>query len=132
VLLIDMDHLKEINDRLGHRAGSRALCRLSDILRVYCRGVDTAARYGGDEFALVMPETGAQEAHQVALRICARLEEEDEKPSLSVSVGTAVYPKDGATLEMLLDTADRAMYGMKSEHHLSEEGSRNMASGAAD
>jgi diguanylate cyclase (GGDEF)-like protein len=118
LLLIDMDHLKEINDQFGHLAGSHALCRLSDILRVYCRGIDTAARYGGDEFALVMPETNAQEAQQVALRICARVQNDVEEPPISVSIGTAVYPNSGETIELLLSAADRAMYQMKGDHHL--------------
>ncbi len=121
VLLIDMDHLKEINDRFGHLAGSRALCRLSDILRIYCRSIDTAARYGGDEFALVMPETEEEEAEQVAARICACAQEDLEQPSISVSIGAAVYPKSGETIDLLLDAADRAMYSMKSSHHQMSE-----------
>lgn len=116
VLLIDMDQLKKINDRFGHLAGSRALCRLADILRVYCRGIDTAARYGGDEFALVMPETSEREAQQVAARICARADQDSEQPSISVSIGTAVYPRSGETIDLLLEAADRAMYEMKSFH----------------
>lgn len=123
ILLIDMDHLKKINDRFGHLTGSRALCRLADILRIYCRSIDTAARYGGDEFALVMPETEEREALQVAARICACAEEDLEKPPITVSIGTAVYPRSGATIDRLLDAADRAMYEMKtSHHHHSERG----------
>ncbi len=57
VLLMDLDGLKRINDRYGHLIGSRALCRVAAILRLNCRSIDTAARYGGDEFALVLPET---------------------------------------------------------------------------
>ena len=73
VLLMDLDGLKIINDRHGHLTGSRALCRLADILRVHCRDIDTAARYGGDEFALVIPEAGPNEAQQVAPRIRERV-----------------------------------------------------------
>jgi diguanylate cyclase (GGDEF)-like protein len=57
VLLIDLDGLKKINDAHGHVVGSRALCRLADTLRIHCREIDTAARYEGDEFVLVLPET---------------------------------------------------------------------------
>ncbi len=120
VLLIDMDHLKAINDSHGHLAGSRALCRLAEVLRVYSRSIDTAARYGGDEFALVMPETSEREAHQVAERICARIADDREHPRISVSVGTAVYPRSGETIDSLLDAADRSMFEMKDFHHRAE------------
>jgi diguanylate cyclase (GGDEF)-like protein len=113
ILLLDMDELKKINDSHGHLVGSRALCRLADILRVYCRSMDTAARYGGDEFALVIPEAGKGEADQVAIRICDRVAKNSESPSMSVSVGAAVYPDDGETIEALLSAADRALYEMK-------------------
>jgi diguanylate cyclase (GGDEF)-like protein len=132
VLLIDMDQLKQINDRFGHLAGSRALCRLADILRVYCRSIDTAARFGGDEFALVMPETSEREAQQVAARICARADEDPERPPISVSIGTAVYPRSGETIDLLLEAADRAMYEMKNFHREAEAAESARASREID
>jgi PAS domain S-box-containing protein len=69
LLLLDLDGLKVINDRFGHLAGNRALCRLAQILADCCRSIDTAARQGGDEFAMVLPETGAAAATLVARRI---------------------------------------------------------------
>jgi diguanylate cyclase (GGDEF)-like protein len=121
VLLLDLDGLKSVNDRFGHLVGSRALRRLAEVLRVHSRSVDTPARYGGDEFALVMPETGAQSARQVAARIRERLATETEEPKITVSVGVAVYPSSGATAERLLISADGALYAMKQEakkgHH---------------
>lgn len=113
VLLLDLDGLKQVNDRYGHLAGNRALCRLADVLRVHCREVDTPARYGGDEFALVLPETGREAALQVARRISQCLGEQTEAPKLSVSVGVAVHPDDGQTIEQLLGSADRALYQEK-------------------
>lgn len=66
VLLLDLDGLKKINDDHGHQVGSRALGRVANILRIHCRAIDTAARYGGDEFGVVLPETGGEAARQVA------------------------------------------------------------------
>ena len=113
VLIFDLNGMKRINDIHGHLAGNRALCRLADIFRFSCRSIDTAARYGGDEFAMILPETGAREAEAVGRRICERLSNDQEQPLLSVSVGVAVYPDDGITIETLFQAADRALYKMK-------------------
>jgi len=116
LLLFDLDGLKRINDRYGHMVGSHALCRVADILS-FCRDIDTAARYGGDEFAVVLPETGAEAAQQVAERICRSIANDGMGPKLSVSIGVAVYPRDGERIESLLRTADVAMYAMKATRH---------------
>jgi diguanylate cyclase (GGDEF)-like protein len=113
VLLLDMDRLKQINDRLGHLVGNRALCRLAECLRASCRVTDTAARFGGDEFAIILPETSEAGARQLAERISARVAADGEWPKLSVSVGVAVYPRDGATAEKLLTAADTELYRNK-------------------
>ena len=113
VLLLDLDQLKKINDRYGHLIGSQALCRVADVLRVFCRAIDTAARYGGDEFAVILPETTVMDARLVASRIRSRLATDSLQPPLSASIGVAVYPHDGETTEALLRTADRELYGMK-------------------
>ena len=115
VLLLDLDELKKVNDRYGHTVGSRALCRLGNVLRVHCRSIDTAARYGGDEFAVVLPETTAEAARVVASRICDQLASDNEQPALSVSIGVADYADGGQTIEDLLRTADRELYGLKSD-----------------
>jgi diguanylate cyclase (GGDEF)-like protein len=75
--------------------------------------VDTAARHGGDEFALVLPETSADAARLVGWRICELLAKDAEGPALSVSVGVAGYPSDATTIGTLLYAADRALYEMK-------------------
>lgn len=118
VLLLDLDRLKEINDTHGHVVGTRALCRLAAILKRACRSIDTAARYGGDEFAVLLVETDQTLASRVANRITDLLENDAESPSFTVSVGIAVYPFDGYTIENLLAVADRALYKNKLREHL--------------
>jgi diguanylate cyclase (GGDEF)-like protein/PAS domain S-box-containing protein len=120
LLFLDLDGLKQINDRYGHLVGSKALCRLADALCVCSRDIDTAARFGGDEFALVLPETGASAAKVVARRVCDSLANDVKEPRLSVSVGIAIYPQDGRTIEQLLRRADRALYKIKGAKRLSK------------
>ena len=113
LLFLDLDGLKKINDRFGHVVGSRALCRLADVLCMCSRNLDTAARFGGDEFALVMPETDEAQASLVARRVCETLVDDGREPKLSVSIGVAIYPKDGEKVESLLCAADAALYLVK-------------------
>ena len=115
ILLLDLDGLKLINDQHGHLVGSRAICRLANVLRVHSRAMDTAARYGGDEFAVVLPEAGEEAANSVCKRICERLATDGEFPQVTVSVGAAVFPRDGDTIDALFNTADRALYKMKGQ-----------------
>jgi diguanylate cyclase (GGDEF)-like protein len=120
LVLLDMDGLKPINDHYGHVVGSLALCRVAVALFGSCRGVDTAARFGGDEFALVLPETDVAAAWHVARRIAQRVAQDGEEPALSVSIGVAVYPRDGDTVDDLLAAADRSLYESKAlVHHAS-------------
>jgi diguanylate cyclase (GGDEF)-like protein/PAS domain S-box-containing protein len=113
LLFFDLDGLKLINDQYGHLVGSQALCRVADVLCSCCRDIDTPARFGGDEFAFVLPETSAQAANQVARRICESVANDGKGPRLSVSFGIAVYPQNGETIERLLSQADSALYSMK-------------------
>jgi diguanylate cyclase (GGDEF)-like protein len=114
VLLIDLDGLKTINDTYGHLVGSHALNRLAHILRIHCRAIDTAARYGGDEFALVLPETQHEEAARVANRIRAVMAGDTETPQLSASIGISIYNGHGERIEKLLSDADAQLYLEKS------------------
>jgi diguanylate cyclase (GGDEF)-like protein len=100
VLLLDLDGLKKINDTFGHLVGSRALCRV-------------AARYGGDEFALVLPEAREDEAQRVIARIHETIAADLEQPPISASIGASVYHGEGERVEKLLAQADQNLYEEK-------------------
>ena len=113
VLLLDLDELKRINDRLGHLAGNRALQRLSEVMKEQCRSTDLAARYGGDEFAVVLIDADAEMARQIAARVQKAFCDDGNDPPLRVSIGISVYPGDGRTAHELLEAADQQLYQRK-------------------
>lgn len=118
VLLIDLDHFKQVNDQLGHDVGDAVLREFAELLAAEARSYDTVARVGGDEFVVVCPTTDAFGARAMAerLRRLARELAIEELPAdwrLSVSVGIAVHPLDGETGEELLRAADAALYAVK-------------------
>lgn len=116
LLLFDLDRLKKINDEFGHQVGTRALCRAADVLRLQSRAIDTGARHGGDEFALVLPETTDQGAQEALTRVRDRVAHDGQHPAISLSAGFAIYPRDGNSVETLMDAADRSLYQMKIRH----------------
>jgi diguanylate cyclase (GGDEF)-like protein len=120
VLFLDLDRFKLVNDRHGHLVGSQALRQLSRVLASCVRQVDTLARYGGDEFTIVLPDTGEAGAAQVAERIRRVVEDTPfeagraEPMHLTCSLGHATFPRHGSDRGTLLDAADKAMYRAKS------------------
>jgi len=117
-LMIDVDHFKLINDRHGHLTGDLVLREVARIIRENIREIDICGRYGGEEFGVVLPDTGADGAIYVAERIRLAIEKAgiqayDANLKVTVSVGAATLPQDGKDLEELLDKADWAMYQAK-------------------
>lgn len=117
VLMIDLDGLKLINDSAGHLRGDAVLKGLANVISGSIRTVDSAYRYGGDEFVVLLPETDIVGAFVVAEKIRAGAEEvglnADNESISSVSIGLVSHPEDGATAEELMSAADRAMYQAK-------------------
>jgi len=117
VMMIDVDHFKQLNDRLGHLAGDQVLVRIAAAIRSAVRGVDYAARYGGEEFVVVLPETDQAAAQDVGERIRQQVRGtvsagEGAGP-VTVSAGVAVYPLGGASAAEVLARADTALYRAK-------------------
>ena len=118
VLMIDSDNLKSVNDNHGHEAGNRLLRQLTRLVQAELRYTDVLARYGGDEFIVLLPETPPKGALEVASRIRdavagVPLDLDGKRINSSVSIGVAAHPADGNTLDALVARADRAMYQAK-------------------
>lgn len=118
LLMIDLDELKTINDRHGHLLGDQALRMVGDVIQARIRRIDTGARFGGDEFVVLLPETEATGGWVLAEKIRqgvaeSRLSADGGELSTSVSVGMATFPADGESVGELLGRADAEMYGAK-------------------
>lgn len=119
LLLIDLDNFKVINDVLGHPAGDHALRRLGSLLLGAFRTTDVVCRYGGDEFAVIFPETSKDDAIRLATRMRVQVEnifpDEIVPRSITASFGVGSYPRDGQEADELVRAADHALYRAKSE-----------------
>ncbi|MEX1172255.1 MAG: GAF domain-containing protein, partial [Chloroflexota bacterium] len=119
MLMLDMDDFKLVNDTFGHLFGDRVLTWTAELIRGSLRASDVPARYGGDEFAVILPDTGADDARVVAQRILEAFRDtpfvgEQRGPvPVTLSIGVATFPADGRTATELIAAADQALYGVK-------------------
>ena len=119
LLVIDIDHFKQVNDRFGHQRGDAILAELANRVVTETRAqVDTVARYGGEEFVLLLPETPLEGGRVVAEKIRSSIESrpfggDGEAISVTVSIGLACFPQHGSTAQTLLRAADQALYEAK-------------------
>ena len=120
--MIDIDHFKNFNDRYGHATGDRVLQTVAGVLKKAFRTVDLCARLGGEEFAVLLPDTPALQGRQVAERVRQTLAGYrytglglPPEDNVTISVGVATCPRDATTLEDLLELADKALYAAKSQ-----------------
>jgi len=122
-LMLDIDSFKAFNDTHGHQAGDRALVMVAQVIRESVRVLDTVARYGGEEFVVVLPETDLAGAADTAERIRSAIESSrlslgEKDVSVTLSIGVAEFPADGAAVDLIIGSADQALYRAK-------EGGRN-------
>jgi diguanylate cyclase (GGDEF)-like protein len=116
VLMLDLDHFKQVNDSHGHARGDAVLRELAQRVQEQIREVDTFARYGGEEFVVVLPETTMDGATQLADRICHAVSREpfvtegEDPLDVTVSVGVAAFPDHGSSAATLMRSADKALY----------------------
>jgi diguanylate cyclase (GGDEF)-like protein len=118
LLMLDVDDLKPVNDTFGHQSGDRLLRAVTDVLQRSIRGTDIAARYGGDEFVVLLTETDPSGAFVVAEKVRAEIADmalrvDERSVRTSVSIGLVAYGEDGTTIETLISAADTAMYESK-------------------
>jgi diguanylate cyclase (GGDEF)-like protein len=118
LLIIDIDHFKQVNDTHGHQKGDEVLCRLAKVFRETIRDCDYVARYGGEEFIVLLTEIEPPTSMAAADRIRTRAAQEtihsgEESISVTVSIGAAFFPDDGDNPQRLIQAADQALYAAK-------------------
>jgi diguanylate cyclase (GGDEF)-like protein len=115
LVLLDLDNFKRVNDRFGHAVGDYVLSQVARVLEQNARSADVVCRYGGEEIAVILPETGPVEAAQAAERLRQMVEKRNDRPgpAVTVSAGVAAYPSDAASSDALIAAADAALYQAK-------------------
>jgi diguanylate cyclase (GGDEF)-like protein len=119
LIFIDLDHFKRVNDLYGHLTGSRLLAEIARTIKNNVRGIDSAFRYGGDEFIVLLPQTGKDAALEVTQRLLLSLREtryllsDGLELQMMASFGVASYPEDGNSIQEIIGAADEMMYLVK-------------------
>jgi diguanylate cyclase (GGDEF)-like protein len=119
LIFVDLDHFKQVNDQYGHQVGSQLLAAVGATLKGQVRSIDKTFRYGGDEFVVLLPDTGKMKAVEVANRLLTTLRKTNHAISpllrlnVRASIGVSSYPEDGKSAQELLRVADARMYGIK-------------------
>lgn len=122
VMMLDLDGFKAVNDNFGHKVGDAVLTAIGGVIRDQLREYDFLARYAGDEFVALIPETTVDEARELARRIEQAVSSfafkvgDEKSASVGVSIGTAAYPNQGESFDQLIISADQAMYETKASH----------------
>ena len=131
MILMDMNNFKEINDRYGHFMGDKFLGLVGEMIDRHIRASDVGARYGGDEFVIVLPNTGGEEAATTgeklvaAVAACAAMTATGEAVQLGVSYGVASFPADAKTSGELIEQADARLYAAKASRKVGRRGGRS-------
>lgn len=116
LILLDLDNFKQLNDLAGHHAGDQILKLTAQLMKKFTRNSDIVARYGGDEFAIILPKTNKEKSKLIATRIRNNIIVHPQiiaYPSLGISVGIAAFPQDGQSAETIIQKADEALYTAK-------------------
>ena len=113
LVMLDLDHFKKLNDTFGHQSGDEVLRNVSESLTRHGRDFDTVSRYGGEEFALILPDVTMHDAVAIADRLRRLIREVEAPTEVTASFGVAVYPQSGVTEHELIKAADEALYASK-------------------
>ena len=128
MIMFDLDNFKPINDTLGHQKGDEVLVSVVGIMKQTVRGTDYVCRYGGDEFAVILPETGREALIALIEKINRALSPlwKSLPPGTGVSIGYSVYPDDGSTSIQLIKHADNLIYEGKKRNKQSRETTKDV------